>query len=202
MADELQALLDRLDRDGIRKGENEAARIVEEAKAEAKRIVEAANEEAQRLTAAAKAQCATMQQKTEAALRQSARQVLLEVRHELEERVKNAVAALLRSVMDPGAVAECIARLCLEYFRTAGANDSLTVLLPADRAAVLAEAVKAQLADDLHSRVNLAPSPELSGGFKLAFSGNDVVYDFSDEALVEALSAHLSGSVAGVLTAK
>ena len=39
----------------------------------------------------------------------------------------------------------------------------------------------------------------LANGFKLVFSGEDVVYDFSDEALTEAISAHLSPALGAIL---
>ncbi len=202
MADELQALLDRIDRDGIKKAETEQIRIIGEARDEAADIVAKAHEEADAIVAAAKAASATLQEKGEQALRQSARQVMLEVRAELERRVSQAATALMRETLRGDGLAQVVATLCQSYLEKNGSTDELKVLLPAADLVVVEGAVKARLAASLQERVTLAPSPELSAGFRLAFRGSDVVYDFSDEALAESLAAHVSPAVAAALTDK
>ena len=202
MADELQALLDRIDRDGIRRGEEEAARIITQAKTEADQLVADAKAQSARMISDAQEECATMKQKSEEALRQSGRQILLEVRNALAQRVGEAARQLLHSVMNADAVAPIIAGLCQSYFAREGATGDLNVLVPPDQLKTLEESVKAQLAADLRKRVNLAPSRDVAGGFKLAFSGNDVEYDFSDEALTEAISAHLSPALGAIISRK
>jgi len=202
MADELQALLDRIDRDGIKKAETEQNRIIVEAQAEAENIRRKAREEADALVASAKAECETIREKGEQALRQSARQVMLEVRAELEKRVSQAAVALMRETLQGEKLGEVVARLCQGYLEKDGATDDLKVLLPAADVALVEGAVKARLSAVLQERVTLAPQPELSAGFRLAFKGSEVTYDFSDESLAESLAAHVSPVVAASLTAK
>ena len=86
-----------------------------------------------------------------------------------------------------------------DYLAKQGNEGDLTVLVSGDQLDLLAVAVKAKLADSLRQRVTLAPSKALANGFKLVFSGEDVVYDFSDEALTEAISAHLSPALGAIL---
>ena len=202
MADELQALLDRIDRDGIKKAETEQNRIIVEAQAEAEAIRRKAHEEAEALVASAKAECETIREKGEQALRQSARQVMLEVRAELEKRVSQAAVALMRETLQGERLGEVVARLCQSYLEKEGSTDELTILLPPADVALVESAVKARLAAVLQERVTLAPLPELAAGFRLAFKGDEVTYDFSDESLAESLAAHVSPVVAAALTAK
>lgn len=199
MADELQALLDRIDRDGIQRGEAEKEKIISSAKAEAASILADAKEKAAKMVADATAENERMRQKSEEALRQSGRQLLLEVRNELQSRVQGAVSSLLKAELQPGAVAEIIAKLCENYLRSQGNEDNLAVLVPSEQVEVLSSAVKAKLAENLRERVSLAPSKALANGFKLSFTGSDVVYDFSEEALTEAIAAHLSPSLGAIL---
>ena len=199
MADELQALLDRIDRDGIQRGEAEKEKIISSAKDEAASILAEAKEKAAKMVADATAENERMRQKSEEALRQSGRQLLLEVRNELQSRVQGAVSNLLKAELQPGAVAEIIAKLCENYLRSQGNEDNLAVLVPSDQLDVLSAAVKAKLAENLRERVSLAPSKALANGFKLSFTGSDVVYDFSEEALTEAIAAHLSPSLGAIL---
>lgn len=199
MADELQALLDRIDRDGIQRGEAEKEKIISAAKAEASAIVSAAQEQAAKLVSDAQSETAMMRQKSEEAIRQSGRQILLEVRNELQSRVQGAVSSLLKSELHPHAVAEIITTLCTSYLEKNGNEEKLDVLVPAAQLEALTDAVKAQLAASLRERVSLAPSKSLANGFKLSFSGSDVQYDFSDEALTEAIAAHLSPALGALI---
>ncbi|MCQ2397504.1 MAG: hypothetical protein MJ106_07400 [Lentisphaeria bacterium] len=201
MADELQALLDRLDKEGVQKGEAEKARLIAEGEAEAKTILENAKAQASAMVAQAESECAMMRQKSEEALRQSGRQVLLQVRQELEGRVQKAVASMLKAELKPGVVGQIIGQICIGYLKDNGVTDDISVLVPADSLSALEDAVKASLAEQLRERVSLKPDKRLTGGFKLSFSGSQVVYDFSDEALAEAIAAHLSPALGAIITA-
>ncbi len=201
MADELQALFDRIDQDALQKADAERVKILEAAKAEAAKIVADAKEKAAGMIAEAEAENATMKQKSEEALRQSGREILLEVRAELEKRVAQAVSSVLKATTQGQALAGVIATLCSNYLAKNGAVDKISLLVPAAELAVLENSVKAQLAAELRAKVTLSPSKNLTGGFQLSFNGDDVVYDFSDAALAEAIAAHVSPALGALITA-
>ena len=202
MADELQALFDRINQDAILRGEQERDKLIAAGREEAARLVAQAKEEAARMVAAAAAEADTMKRKSEEALRQSGREIMLEVRAELERRVAGAVSALLKEELKGAELGAIIASLCASYLDKSGTEESITVLLnPAEVAAVEA-VVKSRLAADLQKNVSLAPNRALAGGFQLAFSGSDVRYDFSDDALTEALASHLAPALGAVITRK
>ena len=73
MADELQALLDKINDEGIKKAEQQQQAILEQARQEAARIIARAKEQADTLTANAENNAALLTQKGEEALRQAAR---------------------------------------------------------------------------------------------------------------------------------
>lgn len=200
MADELQALLERLDKEGVQKGEEERRRLVAQGEAQAQEIVRQAREKAESMVSQAEAECQTLRQKAEESIRQSGRQVLLQVRQELKERVEGAVRTLLKAELKPGTVGKIVGQLCENYLREAGRQDDLEILVPQEGRQELEEAVRASLAADLLQRVSLKPDKRLSGGFQVTVKGEQVVYDFTDEALAEAIAAHLS-PVLGALIA-
>jgi vacuolar-type H+-ATPase subunit H len=202
MADELQALFDRINQDAIQRGESECAKLIAGGREEAARLVSEAKEEAARLLASARAEAETMKRKSEEALRQSGREIMLEVRAELERRVAGAVSSLLKEQLKGEELGAIIANLCAAYLAKSGSEESISVLIsPAELESVTAS-VKARLAADLQQNVSLAPSRALAGGFQLSISGSDVRYDFSDEALTEALAAHLAPALGAVITRK
>lgn len=200
MADELQALLERLDKEGVRKGEEERERLVSQAKAEAAQILAQAEEKAEAMVGQAQTECQTLRQKAEDSIRQSGRQVLLQVRQELKERVEGAVRLLLKSELKPGVVGGIVAQLCQGYLREEGRQGNLAVLVPEASLKELEEAVRASLGAELLKRVSLKPDKRLSGGFQLSVQGEEVLYDFTDEALAEAIAAHLSPALGALIT--
>ena len=200
MADELQALLDKIDEEGLKKTAAKRAVMLSQAQTEAEGILDEAREQAEKIVSDARREAQLLEQNSEQALRQAARNVLLGLRSELEKRVCLAVENLLKDGLSAKDLAGIIGSLCSAYLKEHGEQDNLEVLLEPSQFAELENAVKASLAADLQKQCSLAPAKALSGGFKLVFKGSDVLYDFSDQALAEAIAAHLSPRIAGILT--
>jgi V/A-type H+-transporting ATPase subunit E len=200
MADELQALLDRIDEEGLKKAEAKKSALLTQAQKEADAIVADAREQAEKIISDAGREAELLRQKSEQALRQASRDVLLEVRAVLTERVQQAVGELLRHSLDAKDLGAIVAQLCTAYLQNQGTENNIEVLLGAEQFSALEAAVKAQLAADLQKNCVLTPAKEISGGFKLVFSGQDVLYDFTDQALAEAIALHLSPRIAGIIT--
>ncbi len=200
MADELQALLDRLDREGVQKGEKERERLVSQAQAEAEKILSDAKARAAAMVEKAQEECQTLRQKSEESIRQSGRQVLLQLRAQLCQRMENVAARLVKSELTPGATAQILSQLCRAYWEKEGRESRVEALVPAERLEELQTQVFAALGKDLKENVSLKPDKRLSGGFQLSFQGDQVVYDFSDQALAEAVASHLSPALGALVT--
>jgi V/A-type H+/Na+-transporting ATPase subunit E len=200
MADELQALLDRISEEGLRKAEAERAAILESAQAEARRVVSEATAAAARLVDEGRRAAALLREKGEQSLRQAARDVLLSLRGELEKRVTEVSKTLAGNALTPEAMAAIVADLARHFFESGGREQRLEVLLNPGQVQALREGLGQALAADLRARVDLSPVPSVQAGFRLRASGSDLVYDFSDDALAAALSAFLSPKIVAVMS--
>ncbi|MFA6929235.1 MAG: hypothetical protein WCT05_02830 [Lentisphaeria bacterium] len=200
MADELQALLNKIDEEGLKKAEAKRAVLLSQAQKEVETILADAKEQAEKMITDARREAELLEQNSEQALRQAARDVLLGLRSELEKRVRQVTEGLLKNSLSVKDLAGIIASLCNAYLTQQGEQANLEVLLEPGQLAELETAVKAELAADLQKRCTLSPAKNISGGFKLVFKGSDVLYDFTDQALAEAIAAHLSPRIAGILT--
>ena len=200
MADELQALLDKITEDELKKADEEKAKILAQAKAEADETLQQAKTEAAAIVDAAKKEATMLQQKGEEALKQASRDVLLSLRAELEKRVGQAAESMMKSSMEPKALADIIAKLISGFIKSDGKTDDIKILLNHDEIATVEEALKAQLGKELQANVALAPSPSVAGGFKLLFKQSGIVYDFSDKALAETVAAGLGPKLAAIIT--
>lgn len=201
MAEDLQALLDRIKDEGFKKTEQQCEELLSKASAEAKRIVEEARTEAASIIRTAQDEAAMAQNKGQMALQQAARDVLLSLRHQLEERVVRAATSFAGEALSDGRLVEIITRLFEAYLAGAGSEGRVQVLLAETDAKALESALSAALSQDLRKQVEITPVPEVSAGFRLVFAGTDIVYDFTDEALAEALAEFLNPHLAALLEA-
>lgn len=199
MADDLQALLDRIQDEGVKEADAERERIIKEAREEAEKLRSDAQEEAETIRAEAKAEADLLKQKGEEALRQAARDTLLSLRQQLEARVQR----IAKATSGESIAEEDVASLVVEVVRQAIQNDAdqpdVTVLLPAEKAEDLKKGLLQKLKADLKSDPELKPVPSLGGGFQVQFKGEDMVYDFSDEAVSEVLTRFLNPRLAAIL---
>jgi len=199
MADELQALLDRITDDELKKVDAEKERILAEAKKEAAEIIRQAQAEADATRAAASKDADMFAKKGQEALHQASRDILISLRAQLESRVGKAINDLIRGSAKGVELGKIITSLITGFLQSNGKQDDIRILVANDDLVKVEAAVKAAVAEDLRAHVELAPAHAITGGFKLAFRESAVVYDFTDQALAETVAAYVSPKVAAVI---
>jgi V/A-type H+-transporting ATPase subunit E len=199
MADELQALLEKINEEGLKKADAEREAIVAKANKEATRIVEEAAAERKRMLEEARREAETLRVKGEESLRQAARDLLLSLREQLEQRLKAVAADTVREALTPDQVAGILKDMVGSFLSDAGDDSGAEVQVGAEQEEQIRNHLMSHLADDLRSRVELTPVRGISGGFRIQVNGEDVVYDFSDDALAEALTAFVNPRLAEIL---
>ena len=199
MAEEdLQALLERIREDGVERARRESEKILAEARAEADRIVREARERAEALTAEAERKAEESRVRGEQALRQAARDVVISLRGVLQQRVRALVRGMVREALAPERMGEIVVELARAYAASGMKVDRVEVLLPQERLTELRDGLLAALAEDLRRNTELNPT-DITGGFQVVFNGEDVVYDFSDDALAETLASFLNPALAELI---
>ncbi|CAK0773118.1 conserved hypothetical protein [Gammaproteobacteria bacterium] len=189
MADQLQGLLERINREGLEKAEAERQRLVTAAQAEAQFLVEQARAEAERLVAEARRETDKLRAAGEAGLRQAARDVILA----LEAEIKTILANIVRHDIGQALTPERLADILLELTRVyATDNNQVTVQVPLAQADALQSAFTVRLAGYLKAGVELKPVPGLDAGLRLSVNGDDMVHDFSADAITELFCAQLN----------
>lgn len=199
MADELQALLNRINEEGLKKADEARTQLIAQAKAEAESIVAKAKAEAETIRGQAEADAKILAQKGEEALRHAARDILLALRQQLQERVREAALQTVRTTMDAQQLPQIITDVVTNYLAQGGAQDDLKVLLNPEQFETLSQAISWKLGKSLKAHCSFAPSASVASGFKLVFENNDVLYDFSDEALADAIAAFVGPRIAAAL---
>ena len=197
MTEDLQQLLDRIRHEGVEKAE-----------AEAKAIVEAARKEASELTARAKAEADGMRRdaekdakafavRAEQQVRQSVRDVNLQVAQDLEKLVVGLLGEDVKAAMaDREAVSKWVAQAVDAYLK--GGEKGIAVEL-GGKAAEWTNALRAQLRDKAAEGIRVEGSPVFPEGFTIRLAGGRVEQCFTAEAVTDALASLLRPQIAELL---
>ena len=195
MAEELQALLDRIQTEGVAKAETEAARIVEEAKKKAADLVAKARAEESAAKERIATESAQFQERAEANIRQAARDVVLGV----EKSVRDTLDRLLLAKVTDALDTDTVHRLVMEVVPQFAKAGDAAVELPAEKTAALRDALLAELQGAAAKGVEIRSSDDLAAGFRVSLAGGRVEYDFSAAAIREEMSRMLRPELAKLL---
>lgn len=191
MAEELDAFLSRIHDQGIRQAEQEAEKILAEARARAEHTVKHAELKAEKILAQAEKDASLMVSHGRTTLKQAARDVLLGLRQQMQERMQTVVRTFVGQVLDTDKTAEILSDLIREYVKTNGNVADINALVPPGQIETLEKTLRAAVAESFQGNIDIQPLPSLSQGFKLHIQDHQVTFDFSDEALAEALGTLL-----------
>ena len=190
MAEELQQLLEKIQRDGVDKANAEAAAIVAKAKAEADALVKKAQEDAAAAEAKGKADAEAYAARARETISQAARDTVL--------KVKDDVTKLLTKLLTQNVTAA----LATEAVPLAAA--AVRELVTGDNAEVaasakLVDALRAQLAQQAQSGVKVVADEMTGAGFTVKLDNGRVEHDFTDAAIANALAQRLRADLAELL---
>lgn len=191
MAEELQQLLEKIQREGVDKANAEAKAITDKANAEAKAMAEKAREEAEAARAKAEEDAKSYAERAAVTIRQAARDTMLEIKNSVEGLF---TALLVQDVKK--ALADNAVELAGEAVK-ALATGSEDAQVAAN--ARLAEALRAQLADSAAAGVKVVTDDSVGNGFSIRLDGGRVEHDFSEQAITAALAQRLRPDLAKIL---
>lgn len=197
MAEDLQGLLERIQRDGYQQAEAEKSRILAEAEKEAAKILKDAQTRADQLLNDARNESAQLKDRMEKALQQAARDVILALSASVESRLKAILIDSADSAMTPELMASLVKTLA-EKFDPEGSGDLKVLAAPGDLEK-LESALKSALCNSFKAAPELFPDRTIGGGLKVSFNGQDLYFDFSDDALTELVCDYIGPRLATVL---
>ena len=188
MAEELQSLIEKINRDGVEKANAEAERIVAAAKEQAARIVAAAKDEAAKSAANAKAEAEVSAKRAEETLRQAARDAVISVEGAVTAMLERLLTANVNAALSDPATASAIAA---EAVKELVGNGEVAA------GAKIADALKAQLAAKQNLKVVLDET--LGAGFTVKLDGGRVEHDFTGPTIAAELAKRLRPDLAKLM---
>jgi V/A-type H+-transporting ATPase subunit E len=199
MADDLQSLLDRIQKDGVDRAEVEARKMLAEAKAHADRIVAEAGERARRMIAEAGESTAAAEARGRQTLQQAARDTILTV----EDGVQRAFRAIAGRAVDRALTVEVLQQMLVgiveSYISREGDCSGIAILVPKDRQSAVADFFMKEFQDAIHKGLTIQGDPQVLSGFRVSMADDRLYHDFSREAIVDALCQFLRPQLAELM---
>lgn len=194
MTQDLQQLLDKIQRDGVDKAQAEADKILSDARAQAKTIIESAQADAARVKVDVQQKTEAFEHRAEETMRQAARDTVLNVEKAVTRLLEQMLLKDVNATFDKEG--ELIAGLAVEAIR-AYITDKGGIEV--DAAAKLADTLRAKLASEAAQGVTIVTDETAGTGFRVRLAGGRIEHDFTGKAVAEALSKQLRPRLAALL---
>ena len=194
MTQDLQQLLEKIQRDGVDKAHAEADRLLAEARAQAKATVEAARQEAAKIKADARQEAEAFERRAEETMRQSARDTVLNVEKAVTALFQNLLLTNVNTVLSEKT--DLVARLAAEAVRAyLGGKGDVEVAA----AAKLADVLRAKLAEDAIKGVTVVTDDATGSGFRIRLANGRIEHSFTGAAIAESLAKQLRPRLAALM---
>ena len=191
MAEELQQLLEKIQRDGVDKANAEAAAIVAKAKAEADALVKKAKEDADAAKAKGKADAEAYAERAKETISQAARDTMLKVKDDVTKLLTKLLTQNVTAALATEAVP--LAADAVKELVTGSATAEIAA------APKLVDALRAQLAAQAQGGVKVVSDETTGAGFTVRLDNGRVEHDFTDAAIADALAQRLRADLAALL---
>jgi len=194
---QVQELIDKIKKDGIKAATEEANKVKADADIEARRIVETAKKEADDLIERAKQDAARSEKAGIAALEQASRNLILAFKDEVQALLNKIINEKVTANYNEDVLKSALPELIKSWADKGDTN--LAVILPEGELSKLQGYFNDRLRDELSKGVELKSNRKLASGFHISNKEGSVYYDFSSEAVAKQLSAYLNPKLAELL---
>lgn len=194
MAEDLQTLIDRIQKEAVEKADAKSAEILAKAKEDAQRIVKEAEAKSAALIEKADKEAQEYKERSERALEQAARDVLISVGRKFEKMVGDILAKQVEKNLSDSTVREMLLTLAKNY-----STDLTVVFSDADKAKLLSFAT-GELAKALGNGVTVESDSGIKFGFSLKLDNGKISHEFTSEEIATALSSVVRPELAKIVS--
>lgn len=194
MAEDLQYLIDRIQKEAVEKAEAQSASIIAAAKAKADEIVKNANAEAAAALEKADKDAAVYTERSARSLEQAARDVLISVGKRFESMVSDILALQVEKSLSEETLKSMLLSLVKDY-----SSDITVVFSEADKEK-LQSFVLGEFQKNLGAGVNVESDKSIKYGFRIKLDGGNISHEFTSQAIASAMSALVRPQIAEIVS--
>lgn len=197
MAEDIKALIDKINQEGIAAAAEKAKEIEEKAGQEAAKILDKAKRQAESLLNDAKEQVSKMREKESAALAQAGRDLLLTLKQEVNAMLQKIIVRELRDTLSP----ENLFKILNSAIKGSSVKETtdIEISLNKEDLKALENGFLSKLKAEVKKEIILMPSQSIGSGFVISFDSGKSQFDFSEKALAEYIGTYLKPKLKEIL---
>ncbi len=199
MAEQLQGLLDRIQRDGVDKAEAEADVILSNARKKAADTLAKAEAQADALRKQAERDSKTFVDRGQKALEHASRDVLLSLRESINRTVQAIVRQDVTAALSPEALAGILAEVVSAYTAKGDAARDVSVLVPEAQQEAILQHVKTRLSAEAAQGLEVLGDGRVTCGFRVVIKDDNFEHDFTQDAITDSLCQLLRPHIASIV---
>lgn len=198
MPEDINALIEKIQLEGVEVAEAKAREIEVQAKKEAEAIIAKARYEAQNILSKAKTEAVKIEESTKSLLKQAGRDLLLNLKKEINATLEKIVSSHTQQALNPAELLKIINALIKDYC-SKEAKGSIVVSISKADLEKLEKSFASELKEEIKKGVTIKASEDISGGLTISYDAGKSHFDFTDKAITEYITAHLKPKLAEVL---
>ncbi|MDD3987602.1 MAG: hypothetical protein WC293_02210 [Candidatus Omnitrophota bacterium] len=191
MPEEIKGLLEKIQKEGIQKAQEESLRVINEAGVRSAEIIAKARQEADLIIQKAKEEAEKMKGSTDSALKQAGRDFLISLRGEISALLKGIVREKVSQALTPQEMAGMIKLLIKEYAK-GNSPDTIEALFSKEDLEKMKGVFLGKLSDEIKGGIVMKSCDDITSGFTISFDSGKSHFDFSDRSLAEYISSYLN----------
>lgn len=199
MAEELQHLIERIQKEAVDAADQKATQIVSQAREKAAALVKEAEEKAKALLAKAEKDAGVFTERSTRTLEQAARDLLISVGQGVENILSDIVDEAVEKALNPKVLEQMLVKMAEAYAAHQGAEGHIDLLIGPDDQKELVQFFADQYRQRLVHGVELHVDNGIFKGFKVSFRESNVYHDFTKEAIAESLANFLKPQLAEIV---
>ncbi len=198
MAEELQGLLDRIQKDGIEKADAEASQIVEAAKIKAAELLKQAEAQAEALLDKARKEGKHFQERGESAISQAARDVILSVGDAITATLQGIISKQVDQALNTEDFAALVKTVILAYCNDKGESNIEVILSETQQEQVTAFFMR-EMSEQMQKGLSIKGDRSVVSGFMVSMKDSGIYHDFTGTTLTDALCTLLRPQLAEIV---
>lgn len=197
MPEELQNLLDRIQKDGVDKAEAKSKEIISNAENKASEIIKNAGSEAAKIIEKAGNDASALQRNGEKSLQQASRDVLLSLAATINSSLQQLITTEVHKALEVKTIQDMLVKMIESY--SSGKEGHIEVLLNERQQKEVSDYFISKYSEAMKKGLEIKASGSVISGFKVSMQNNKLEHDFSGEALTDAFCRFLRPKIAEIV---
>ncbi|MCF6149000.1 MAG: hypothetical protein E3K37_10100 [Candidatus Kuenenia sp.] len=199
MAENLENLLNRIQKEGVEKAEAEAAKIIEKAREQASLIVKESEAEAKEILEKAERDARVFAEQSIKTMEHAGRDVLITVGNGINNLLKEIAFHSVGEALSPDTLIQMMIKIATAYADKGFAEGRINMLLSPEDQKTVVKLFMEKYREQFQKGIEIHVDDKIVKGFKVAIKSDNVFHDFTQEAIADSICYFLKPYLAEII---